>query len=100
MKKVRMVTRTIESTYFSVLTMDTETAEVATHNYCLSGYIDETEYSLTRAMKTLKKEHETDTYKLVKITSVTHNETLYGLSEMDFIKYAEVLPSRGTKTDD
>jgi hypothetical protein len=41
----------------------------------------------------------TDTIKAVHIVATEVEETLYGMTEQDFIAHATILPPRGTKTD-
>lgn len=89
MKKERMITRTIKMAEVRVMTVDTATADVRVYFYNIEPQENEEKY-----LKALKKEHETDTLKLVKIEAINVYETLYGMSERDFIMFARVLESR------
>nr|DAT83925.1 MAG TPA: hypothetical protein [Caudoviricetes sp.] len=42
-------------------------------------------------MKELKKEYETDTFKVVAIQKMEVHEEMYGLKEIDFLKVAQKL---------
>ena len=91
MARQRMVTRTVEVIKYSVMTVNTETAEVSVIDYTL-GALDKN----SDAMKILKKAYETDTLKLCAITEHTSETLLYGMPEEDFIANAKILPARGT----
>ena len=93
MARERMVTRTITSTTYKVMSVNTETCEVSIVPYATSEeFIDD-----EKAFKFLRKKYETDTLKLVKIESIEITEQLYGMTEVEFMQYAKLLPPRGTK---
>lgn len=95
MARVRMVTRTIEQTTAKVMTLDVTTAEVHIAEYPIGGrYTDE------ELLKKLQKLFQTETLKLVHIESQKCEEVLLGMTEEDFIKHAQVLPSRTTTNKD
>ena len=89
MARMRMVTRTVEVNTYSVMTCNTETAEVRTIDFKV-GVIPQS----VEPMKYLKKQYETETLKLCAITSHTVETILYGMPEDEFIKNATVLPPR------
>lgn len=89
MARMRMVTRTVEVNTYSVITCNTETAEVRTIDFKV-GVIPQS----IEPMKYLKKQYETETLKLCAITSHTVETILYGMPEDEFIKNATVLPPR------
>lgn len=89
MARMRMVTRTVEVNTYSVMTCNTETAEVRTIDFKV-GVIPQS----IEPMKYLKKQYETETLKLCAITSHTVETILYGMPEDEFIKNASVLPPR------
>lgn len=89
MARMRMVTRTVEVNTYSVMTCNTETAEVRTIDFKV-GIIPQS----IEPMKYLKKQYETETLKLCAITSHTVETILYGMPEDEFIKNATVLPPR------
>ena len=93
MARQPMVTRTIPTTIADILVINVDT-----------GISEEREVSIPREYKKVKKLREaiealvnTDTEKLAHIKSTTVVETLYGMSEQDFINRAKILPPRGTK---
>ena len=91
MARMRMVTRTVEVNTYSVMTCNTETAEVRTIDFKV-GVIPQS----IEPMKYLKKQYETETLKLCAITSHAVETILYGMPEDEFIKNATVLPPRTT----
>lgn len=91
MARMRMVTRTVEVNTYSVMTCNTETAEVRTIDFKV-GVIPQS----IEPMKYLKKQYETETLKLCAIVSHTVETILYGMPEDEFIKNASVLPPRTT----
>ena len=95
MARERMVTRTVELTIAEVMCLDTNTAEVRIMSYEIGGGLTDEKAIL----KAVKKLHETDTFKCVSLQGVTVQEILYGMSEIDFINHAKVLPPR-TKTEE
>lgn len=90
MARIRMVTRTIDVTVTKVmcLNMDTMQGEVCTFE--LSGLYDNSEVIINA----IKKQYETDTIKPVAVVDTEIKEVLYGMTELDFIKLAKVLPPR------
>jgi hypothetical protein len=90
MARVSMVTRTITSTELEVLCMNVAEVKVETIKTTLLGGITDNDTML----KKVKEKLETETLKPVHITSAQENETLYGMTEEDFIKIASVLPPR------
>lgn len=87
MARTRMVTRTINVTVVEAMCLDTQTAEVTVKSLELTGetFTDE------KALKALKKEYETDTFKVVAIQKMEVHEEMYGLKEIDFLKVAQKL---------
>ena len=89
MARERMITRTIKSACVEVMTIDTTTAGVEIIVYTTEPQENEEKY-----LKVLRKEFETDTFKLVKIERVQIYENLYGMPEKEFVQYAQILPNR------
>lgn len=87
MARTRMVTRTINVTVIEAMCVDTLTQEVSIKELELTG---ET-FTEEKALKALKKEYETDTFKVVTIQSMNVHEEMYGLKEIDFLKVATKL---------
>jgi hypothetical protein len=92
MARVSMVTRTIVTTEVEVLCMNIETLQVEPHTVTLLGGESD---DLTM-LKGVKSQIESETLKPVHITSSKEVETLYGMTEAEFISVAKVLPPRGT----
>lgn len=87
MSRTRMVTRTINVTSIEAMCVDTLTAEVTIKDFELTG---ET-FTEEKALKALKKEYETDTFKVVSIQKMEVHEEMYGIKEIDFLKVAQKL---------
>ena len=96
MARERMVTRTVNVTICETICMDVVNVETQIKDLELSGTFN----TDNERLKALKKQYETDTYKVVAIQSTTEKEILYGMKEVDFIKLATILPPRGTKVDE
>ena len=95
MARVPMVTRTITTTKAIVMCVDVEAGEPFNKEVTVPRTYKDNESLL----KTVKPIVETETVKAVHIVDKTEIETLYGMTEQDFIEYAEVLPERTTKTE-
>lgn len=90
MGRIAMVTRTINFTEVTALTVDVVAQATATQVYTLSGTFSDNE----KLIKALKKEFETDTTKVVSVISTDVQEKLYGMTEQEFMSLAKVLPPR------
>lgn len=95
MAREKMVTRTVRQTTADVMTIDVITAEVQVSEFTIGGTYDSDEILL----KKLQKVFQTDTLKLVHISSTTVEDLLLGMTEEDFIRYATVLPPRSSKKE-
>ena len=87
MARKRMVTRTITFTTAKATVYDIASNEIKTAEYKLSG-----ELSTDDAIKVITKEHAE--VRPLKVTEVTVQEELYGMSEEKFIELADILPAR------
>lgn len=87
MARKRMVTRTIASTKAKASVYNIDKDEIQTLEYNLPG-----ELSSDDALKVITKEHTE--VRPMKVTEVTVQEELYGMSEEKFIELAEILPPR------
>lgn len=88
-----MVTRTIHGTKVTVLAMDAFTCELFNVTYEIGGQHTNDEKLLNK----VRKEHDTEDFKVVKIVDVEPFEKRYGMKEADFIAHAtelELLPKR------
>lgn len=85
-----MITRTITTTKVVALGMDVETCESGNKVFILPRtYKDE-----KAIMKELEKCTEENNFKCVKVVDTEVFETLYGMTEKEFIQLAKKLPSR------
>lgn len=87
-----MVTRTIKTSEIEVLCVDIEKSETVLKTVTLPRtYKDE-----KTILKRLDGNGALENLKPVHVVSVTVNDTLYGMSEDEFITNAQVLPPRTT----
>lgn len=94
MARAPQVTRTIQTTHCTVLCMDIENREPCNRDVILPRtYKDD-----NAMLKAVKKVIENDTLKAVQVVASEVKETLYGMSEQDFIAHAKVLPPRKDNT--
>lgn len=99
MARERMVTRTVVTTKFEVLTCSIDTTKTIKQNVRLSG--DWTKESNSdKILKEIRKAYETDIIKVVAVLNKGETEeTLYGMPETEFIANAVVLPPRFSKDE-
>ena len=88
MARQRMVTRTIEVLNVTALCVNVTDTTTYFADLELTGMGN---VSDTDILKALKKAHETDTIKVVAIYNKSVKEELYGMLELDFLKYAKKL---------
>lgn len=90
MARIPMVTRTIQTTTANVLCLNIKEGEPFNKEVVLPRtYKDE-----KSMMKVAEKLINTDDVKAVHIVHTDVNETLYGMTEQEFIAAARVLPDR------
>ena len=90
MARVPSVTRTIQTTRANVLCIDLSTEQPFTQSVILPRtYKDE-----RSMLKKIKPMLENETVKVVHVQNFTVESTLYGMTEEEFIKAAEILPPR------
>lgn len=93
MARTPMVTRTIITTRANVMCLNVDTAEPFNTDVTVPRtYKDE-----ESLLKAVKKVAETENVKCVHIVDSEQVETLYGMTEQEFIEYANVLPPRDKK---
>ena len=98
MLKERMVTRTIISYEVKVKAINLDNYEVHDElcvfdmNSCLDEHPEKAEKLCDKQLTSCGK-------KCIKVESIRKKEILYGMSEVDFIKNARILPPRGTKEE-
>ena len=96
MARVPMVTRTITATKAIVMCLNIEQEEP----YNVSVTVPRTYKDEESLLKKIKPMVETDTVKAVHIVSTEQVETLYGMTEQDFMEHAKVLPPRNASPDE
>ena len=95
MARVPSVTRTIQTTKANVLCIDLSTEQPFTQSVILPRtYKDE-----RSMLKKIKPMLENETVKVVHVQNFTVESTLYGMTEEEFIKAAEILPPRKTNEE-
>ena len=95
MPRVPQVTRTIQTTKVTALCVDVVEQKTFESEYILSGTYKDDKH----LFKALEKVANDDTHKVAHILHTEVIETLYGMTEQDFIKYAKPMPPRGAKSD-
>lgn len=90
MARVPMVTRTINTTKVNVMCLDIETGEPCNRYVVVPRTYKDDE----KLLKKVKEVLETETLKPVHVVDKEEIETLYGMSEQEFIEHAEVQPPR------
>lgn len=95
MPKYPDITRTIKTTVATVLFVNLETTDTYTEEVVLPGT-----YKTNDAILKAISAHDNETAKAVMIKSAIVNETLYGMSYADFMKYGEVYEPRTHKNSE
>lgn len=97
MARIPMVTRTITTTKVNVMCLDVQAGEP--FNQVVT--VPRTYKNNEELLKKVKPLIETDTVKAVHIVDTDEIETLYGMTEQEFIQYAKVMPPRnGAETEE
>lgn len=98
MARVAMVTRTVTESTLAIKCANTDTEAFETVAVVVAG--DYKEDSAT--IKTVARRAIKDRKELVfmSCTVVSKKETLYGMTEEEFLAHAQVLPPRGTKAEE
>lgn len=84
MARERAVTRTINAIEVTAICMNIETMESSEETLSLTGDVPSNDVLL----KKLRKVYETNNYKVVAIKDIKTTEKLFGMKEVDFLKYA------------
>lgn len=95
MARERMVTRTVKGYKVTVIAVDTINFDKVEKVYNMG-----VDYDTENGLTCICKKYDTIDLRHVKITNTEEFETLYGMTEVDFLKYAKVLPPRSVKADD
>lgn len=100
MSRVSMVTRTIIATKVTALTVNVAEGTTADVELTISGTFAEDEKGNARLLKAVQKLVDNDNTKAVSIKARENVETLYGMTEQEFMEHSSVLPPRVKKTED
>lgn len=95
MARERMVTRTVNSYNYTCMTVNPKTQTPATSIFSLTGIKLDDKHALAE----IQKRYTTPDCIPVHILSCADSETLYGMLESDFIRYAKILPPRKEYTE-
>lgn len=90
MARIPMVTRTITTTKAIVMCLDIESGEPCNKSVVVPRTYKDDETLLKKVKEVL----ETETLKPVHIVDKEEIETLYGMTEQNFIEHSKVLPPR------
>lgn len=97
MARIPMVTRTIVATKVNVMCLDVQAEEPCNKVVTVPRTYKDDE----ALMKKVRPLIENDTLKAVHIVDKEEIETLYGMTEQEFIQHAKVLPPRsGVNSDE
>lgn len=94
MARERMVTRTLITTMVDVLVININTAETGTKTFVLTQNMVKDEKTMLNNAQVMLENECGEMWKAVAIKNIKEEETLYGMAEQDFMKYAKVLPPR------
>lgn len=95
MARIPQVTRTIPTTLVNVFCVNLEDRSTFEQSVTLPRtYKDE-----AKMMQAVETAFKDEPVKPVSIISYEVKETLYGMTEQEFIRHANVLPPRGSKAD-
>ena len=93
----RMVTRTIMTTKVTVLCADALAGEMFEKELTLPRTYKDNKALMKAVSKVVDIDTDDEKIKAVLVKASEEIETLYGMTELDFINTAKVLPPRGTK---
>lgn len=94
MARERMVTRTVITTMVDVLVININTADTGTKTFVLTQNMVKDEKTMLNNAQVMLENECGEMWKAVAIKNIKEEETLYGMTEQDFMKYAKVLPPR------
>lgn len=95
MARPQMVTRTFVTTKAKILSVKVSTEKTEIEEITLPR----TYKTNDEILKIAQKNYGDNDTRFVHVIEKEEVETLYGMSEADFLKHAKVLPPRGTKND-
>ncbi len=89
MAKPRMITRTISTTVADILCLDIESGEACNRSFTFPGQFKKDSEILKAATK--KLEANEPNVHAVHVVGIAKLDTLYGMTEADFISLAEIM---------
>lgn len=92
MAKPRMITRTISTTVADVLCLDIETGEACNRSFTFPSVFKKDSEILKAAAKRL--EATEPNVHAVHVVGIAKLETLYGMTEADFLAHAMIMPAK------
>lgn len=93
MGRAKMVTRTVVGTELEVMIFESTTNEVTTITQIIGGqYADG-----AKLLKAAEKAINSDTVKVLKVVTSKPADKCYGMTEVDFLKYAKELDPKTRK---
>ena len=92
MRKESMVTRTITVTRYEIMTVNTATTTVENMTIELSGAEHK---DVSKVLKRAEQLIGTENVKCVSVVSAHTITNLYGMSETNFVKYADLIKEGG-----
>ena len=95
MARERMITRTVATWNYTVMVVDTASKSVEEITVSIPSAGSMTDKAISKAIR----DNLPDGKLFVQTVSSTTTETLYGMTEEDFIRYAKVLPPRSGSAD-
>jgi len=99
MAKPRMITRTISTTVADILCLDIESGEACNRSFTFPGQFKKDSEILKAAAK--KLETNEPNVHAVHVVGIAKLETLYGMTEADFLAHAEIMvkPAKSTESE-
>ena len=96
MAKPKMITRTITTTVMDILCLDVESGEPCNRSFTIAGELKKEKDAIKYAAKKLA-DTEPNIHP-VHVVNESHIDTLYGMTEADFIAHSVIMPSKEKRT--
>lgn len=93
MAREKMVTRTVEGTHVTVMGVNLTTESIEERQFNLSGVYKDAE----KLKKVAEKIGNSEDFKVVSVKASETFETLYGMTEVEFMELARVLDPKTRK---
>ena len=96
MAKPKMITRTIATTIIDILCLDIDSGEACNRSFTIAGEVKKESEALKFAAKKLA-DTEANIHP-VHVVNQSRIETLYGMTEADFIAHSVIMPNKEKRT--